>query len=203
MFDTLAYFTPEDWGATPADEHVKVPCFRFSLEAQAVFIEWSRELNRERIPAESSVLIQQHIGKYEKLFAALSLIFHLVDCVTAGARGPVSRDCALRAAAWCEYLEAHARRCYGLLQDGGLRAAQALSEKIEAGELEDGFTARDVIRNQWRYLTNDEAVGAALDWLEDEGWIRGLSTGGTGPGSGRKTLRYIVNPKARREGRNV
>lgn len=203
MFDTLGYFTPEDWGATPANEHVKIPCFHLEQEAQDVFIEWSRELNQERIPAESSMLLAQHIGKYEKLFAALSLIFHLVDCVTAGARGPVSRACAIRAAAWCEYLEAHARRCYGLLQDGGFRAAQALSEKIEAGELAEGFTARDVLRNQWRYLTTDEAVTAALEWLEDEGWVKGIPTGGTGPGSGRKTLRYIVNPKARREGRNV
>lgn len=202
MFDTLGYFTPEDWGATPADEHVKIPCFHFGQEAQDVFIEWSRELNQERIPAEGSMLLAQHIGKYEKLFAALSLIFHLVDCVTAGARGPVSRACAIRAAAWCEYLEAHARRCYGLLQDGGLRAAQALSEKIQAGELEEGFTARDVLRSQWRYLTTDEAVTAALEWLEDEGWVKGFPTGGTGPGSGRKTYKYLVNPMAKREGRN-
>ena len=59
-------------------------------------------------------------------------------------------DAALRAAAWCEYLEAHARRCYGLLKDDGLRAAQALAGKLERSALQDGFTARDVRRNQWR-----------------------------------------------------
>gem|GEM_PF-1966749 len=203
MFDALGNLNPEYLGASPADEHVKIPCFRFDQDAQAVFIEWSRELNQERIPAEPSMLLAQHVGKYEKLFAALSLIFHLVDCTTAGARGPVSRDCALRAAAWCDYLEAHARRCYGLLQDGGLRAAQALSEKIEAGEITTGFTARDVLRNQWRYLTAAESVDAAIEWLEDEGWLIGLPTGGNGPGSGRKTYRYTVNPKVKREGRNV
>ncbi len=203
MFDALGNLDPEEWGASPADEHVKIPCFRFSQEAQAVFIEWSRELNQERITAEPSMLLAQHVGKYEKLFAALSLIFHLVDCTTGAGRGPVSRDCALRAAAWCDYLEAHARRCYGLLQDGGLRAAQALSEKIEAGEITTGFTARDVLRNQWRYLTTAEAVDAAIEWLEDEGWLIGLPTGGNGPGSGRKTYRYTVNPKVKREGRNV
>ena len=103
-------------------------------------------------------------------------------------------DAALRAAAWCEYLEAHARRCYGLLKDDGLRAAQALAAKLRRGALEDGFTLRDVRRNQWRNLTTDEAIQAALDWLEDEDWLRSEFTGGTGPGSGRRTVRYRINP---------
>jgi hypothetical protein len=62
----------------------------------------------------------------------------------------VTKDAALRAAARCEYLEAHARRCYGLLKYDRLRAAQALAAKLERGALEDGFTLRDVRRNQWR-----------------------------------------------------
>ena len=41
---------------------------------------------------------------------ALALIFHLIDGVDAGPRGPVSRAAAAQAAAWCEYLAAHARR---------------------------------------------------------------------------------------------
>jgi hypothetical protein len=105
--------------------------------------------------------------------------------------------------AWCDYLEAHARRCYGLLTDDGLRAAQALADKVRQGKLADGFTARDVRRNQWRSLTTDEAVQAALDWLEDEGWLRADEVGGAGPGSGRRTWRYFINPKAvtaRRQG---
>ena len=105
----------------------------------------------------------------------------------------------MRAAAWCEFLEAHARRCYGLLKDDGLRAAQALAAKLVRGALADGFTLRDIRRNQWRHLTTDEAIQAALDWLEDEDWVRGESTGGTGPGSGRRTVRYHINPVVSRE----
>jgi hypothetical protein len=103
---------------------------------------------------------------------------------------------------WCEYLEAHARRCYGLLKDDGLRAAQALAAKLERGTLEDGFTLRDVRRNQWRSLTTDDAIQAALDWLEDEDWLRSEATGGTSPGSGRRTLRYRIHPaiKGKRKG---
>src|SRR5262249_12278880 len=68
----------------------------------------------------------------------------------------------------------NARRYYGLLKDDELRAAQALAIKLERGALEDGFTLRDVRRNQWRSLTTDEA---GLDWLED-------------PGSGRLAILY-------------
>jgi hypothetical protein len=106
-----------------------------------------------------------------------------------------------RAAAWCEYLEAHARRCYGLLKDDGLRAAQALAAKLERGALDDGFTLRDVRRNQWRSLTTDDAIQAALDWLEDEDWLRSEATGG----SGRRTLRYRIHPaiKSKRKGHDT
>ena len=38
------------------------------------------------------------------------------------------------------------------------------------------------------------SIQAALDWLEGENWICSEPTGGTGPGSGRRTLRYLINP---------
>jgi hypothetical protein len=85
-----------------------------------------------------------------------------------------------------------------LLKDDGLRAGQALAAKLDRGALEDGFTLRDVRRHQWRGLTKDEAIEAALDWLEDEDRLRSEATGGTGPGSGRRTLCYRINPAIKR-----
>lgn len=201
VFDTLADFDPEAWGAAPADDFCKFPSFRFDEAAQEIFIEWSGDLHRTKLPGEDHPMIAQHLAKFDKLFPALALILHLVDCSATGQRGPVKVESALRAAVWCDYLEAHARRCYGLLADDGLRAAQALADKLRQGKLHEGFTARDVRRNQWRSLTADEAVQAALDWLEDEGWLRSEEVGGTGPGSGRRTARYAINPKAAKTGR--
>lgn len=198
VFEALAEFDPEAWGAAPADDFAKFPHFRFDEEAQEIFVEWSGDLHRAKLPAEDHPIIAQHLAKYDKLFPALALIMHLVDCAATGRRGPVTAEAALRAAAWCEYLETHARRCYGLLIDDGLRAAQALADKVRQGKLQDGFTARDVRRNQWRSLTTDDAVQAALDWLEDEDWLRTEEVGGTGPGTGRRTFRYLINPKALR-----
>lgn len=197
VFESLAVFDPVEWGAASADESAKFPYFRFNDQAQELFIEWTTELHRTRLVKEDDAIIRQHLAKFDKLFPALALIFHLVDCAASGTRGPVGREAALRAGAMCEYLEAHARRCYGLLKDGGVRAAQTLIRKLVRGALEDGFTLRDVRRNQWRSLTTDVDIQAALDWAEADGWLRRESTGGTGPGSGRRTVRYWINPKVK------
>ena len=195
VFDALADFDPEEWGAAPADDFAKFPFFRFDEAAQEIFIEWSGDLHRVKLPAEDQPIIVQHLAKYDKLFPALALILHLVESAATGKRGPVTVESALRAAAWCDFLEAHARRCYGLLLDEGFRSARALADKVRQGCLTDGFTARDVRRNQWSSLKKGDAVEAALEWLEDEGWLRSEQTGGDGPGTGRRTRRYFINPK--------
>jgi 5S rRNA maturation endonuclease (ribonuclease M5) len=200
VFDALADFDPVAWGAAPADEFAKFPYFTLDQEAQDLFIKWSEDMHQKRLPAEQDPIVEQHLAKYDKLFPALALIFHLVDCAAHDRRGAVSMDSASRAAAWCEYLEAHARRCYGLLRDGGMRAAQALAKNLERGVLPDGFTAREVSRKEWRGLKTEEAVQSALHWLEDLGWVRSQPTGGTGPGGGRPTVRYHINPKIKRGG---
>ena len=194
VFEALAHASPEDWGAGPADDSTRFPFFRFSEAAQRVFVEWSTELHLQRMPAAGHGLMAQHLAKYDKLFPAIALILHLVDCAAGAPAGPVSAEAALRAAAWCEYLEAHARRCYGLLMDDGLRAACALAQQLRKGKLKQDFTARDVRRNQWQGLCREESVQAALEWLEDEGWLRGEDCCGNGPGSGRRTRRYAINP---------
>jgi len=200
VFEALSEFDPVSWGAAPADDIVKFPYFRFDDEAQAIFVEWSEDLHQSKMPTEDEPIIRQHLAKFEKLFPSIALIFHLADGAANGLRaGSVTKQAALRAAAWCEFLEAHARRCYGLLKDDGLRAAQALATKLARGELQDGFTLRDIRRHQWRSLTKDDSIEAALDWLEDEDWLRGEAAGGTGPGSGRRTLRYRINPAIRRK----
>lgn len=193
IFEVLDDFDPVQWGASPADERNKYPHFCFSEEAQEIFKEWATELHGEKLPNESHPLIAQHLAKYDKLFPALALIFHLVDCATGNPDPNVSAESALRAAAWCEFLEAHARRCYGLLVDDGLRAAQTLAGHLRKGKLKDLFTIRSVRRNQWSHLTTNEAIQAALEWLEDENFVR-PETIGSGPKGGRPTTAYRINP---------
>lgn len=187
LFDRLAAFDPVQDGAAPADDFVKLPHFHFDDEAQQIFIEWSTELHLSLIANETNPLMQQHLGKFEKLFCALALILHLAG----GSIGPVTGDSALRAAAWCEYLQGHARRIYGLVEVAKVSTAKMLGRRIAEGKLQDGFTARDVMRKQWAGMTTSAQVEGTLLCLEDHGWIQGSETSNA---TGRPTTRYYINP---------
>ncbi|WP_051236920.1 YfjI family protein [Ottowia thiooxydans] len=190
LFERLAHLDPVKSGAIPADDFVKLPHFHFDDAAQSVFVEWCLTLNTKLIPDESSLMLRQHYGKYEKLFCALALILHLVD----GHWGPVGADSALRAAVWCEYLAGHARRVYGLVEAAKVGTACTVGRKIAEGKLEDGFTVRDVVRKQWTGLTTTLQAEGALASLEEHGWIVGVPTE---PASGRPTTRFHINPRYR------
>jgi hypothetical protein len=189
IFTRLADFDPIMEGARPANEFVKLPHFSFDDAAQEIFIEWCQELNGIRIAEESNPLIRQHLAKYEKLFCSLALIFHLAE----GQIGDISADSALRAAAYCEYLEGHARRIYGLVEAAKVTAAQTLGRRLSEGKLQDEFTARDARRKRWSGLNTASQVEAALDLLEEFGWLRGFETGGND--GGRPTINYFINPQ--------
>lgn len=190
LFCRLAYLDAAHIGATPADDFVKLPHLVFSEDSQEVFIEWATELNSQRIPHEANPLMQQHLGKFEKLFCAVALILHLVD----GGQGPVNIDSALRAAAWCEYLEGHARRIYGLVEVSKVSTAKLLARRIQEGKLQQGFTARDVAKKGWAGIKNSADAEAALAILEEQAWVIGVEDA---PDGGRPTTRYRINPKAK------
>ena len=193
LFADIDCFKPTLHGAAPIDDEHKFPYFTFSEAGDKIQVEFCMKLNAQ-IEAEDSHLIQQHLAKYEKLFPALAEIFHVVDCVANGANGPISAEAAVLAESWCILLESHARRCYGLLLDGGKSAAKALSIKLEKQALRDGFTAREVDRHQWQHLSHPETVSDALNLLEDDGWIVPKRVAST-PKGGRPTTLYYINPK--------
>jgi ABC-type nitrate/sulfonate/bicarbonate transport system substrate-binding protein len=96
----------------------------------------------------------------------------------------------IQAAAWCDYLEEHARRIYGIVTSPEQEAAATLAERIK--KLPNPFAAKDVYRRHWSGLPDTATVEAACRLLEDEDWLfmeRGKFTGG------RPTAaRYWVNP---------
>lgn len=190
LFDRLASFDPTLDGAAPADDFVKLPHFCFDDAAQKIFIEWDTELNRERIPNETNPLMQQHLGKFEKLFCAIALILHLAE----GRIGAVTVESAMRAAAWCDYLEGHARRIYGLVETGKVNTAKMLARRISEGKLPNGFTARDVYKKGWSGIKTTSDAEAALSILEENYWVQGFEAVTE---IGRPTMRFNINPQAR------
>ncbi len=191
-FGIIRTLADMDFITAGAMEHEKRPFFRFTEQGQVVFNEWLTELEI-KIRQEDNPIMVEHMAKYRSLMPGTALILHLINVAGGGVPGPVSQDAAEMAAAWCEYLESHARRIYGLLGEKGVRAAAELAEKIRAGKVEDEFTIRDIYnRKHWHLLDTKELVQEAVQELVEAGWLREEKIDSTG---GRPKQIYHINQK--------
>jgi Protein of unknown function (DUF3987) len=181
VFEKLDALKPEDFGAT-VEEGEEMPAVRFSAEAQEVFDVWRKELETLLRSGTLAPPLEAHLAKYRSLMPSLALLFELMEFVDGrGEMGTVGRDSALKAAAWCTFLESHALRLYASAEAPQLSGAQVLLARIRSGDVPDGSTVRDVYRGKhWAGLATPEEVSAALDVLEAYGWVRveRISTGG-------------------------
>ncbi len=172
VYEALDGLNPESYGAVAGDSG-DVPTVGFSRDAQEVFDAWRDELEGKLRNGEASEAFVSHLAKYRSLMPSLALVFHLVDGVATEMPPSVSIKAAARAAAWCEYLEGHARRVYASGENPALEGARALLSRIRKGDVKDGDTVRSVYRGrQWSRLSTAEEVGAAAGVLEDYGWLR-------------------------------
>lgn len=190
IFEKLANTDFASLGAT-VDEEGR-PYFRFDDDAQQIYNEWATELENEKIRGEENPLLCEHFGKYRSLMPSLALIFHLIHIADGAASGPVTALSAAMACEWVDYLETHARRVYGLIQDMGPKSAATLASKIKSGKLCNRFEARDVYRNHWNLLDKPSLVAAACDELASLGWLRREYAEETG---GRPGVKFLINPK--------
>lgn len=153
------------------------PFKRFDDDAQQLWIEWSTRLNNRTREGALSRAMTTHLAKYEKLVAALALIFHLVDCasvldeqgasVVIGRNLPVNRAQLERAIKFSDYLETHAARVYSSGALGSVEAAKLIHNRITKGDLRAGFSARDIYRSNWSGLTDKDLVNEAVELLAD------------------------------------
>ena len=197
----LDSFDPEkDVGASK--DAKPEPFKRFDDDAQQLWIEWSTRLNNRTREGALSRAMTTHLAKYEKLVAALALIFHLVDCasvldeqgasVVIGRNLPVNRAQLERAIKFSDYLETHAARVYSSGALGSVEAAKLIHNRITKGDLRAGFSARDIYRSNWSGLTDKDLVNEAVELLADLDWIRQQ------PVDNRKITRgatYLINSK--------
>lgn len=170
--------------------------YRFASDAQELFMGFLAELEAKVRGDELHPAVISHLSKYRKLMPALALLFELSECAAGnGGTDTVTLEHARQAAAWCEYLESHARRVYSCIVTPQLRAARELAERIKHRNVgTDGFfSCRDVYLKGWSGLDSPEAVKQAAEVLQDAGWVRDLS-GESGPSGGRPSNRYEVNP---------
>ena len=93
-------------------------------------------------------------------------MIHLAESGT----GPVGVDPLRKALAWGRYLSSHARRIYAAAVMADVAAAKRLVARIRKGDIKDGFTERDVYKNDWSGLDR-ESVKKALTVLVEHGWL--------------------------------
>jgi hypothetical protein len=139
---------------------------------------------------ELTPALESHLAKYRKLVLSLALINHLAD----GGSGAISETAMLRALAFAEYFETHARRAYGAGSEIETSAAKTILKHIRKGDLQDGFTAREIQRRGWSNLSERDHVQAGLEVLCDLDWLwaERCIAGTTG---GRPSFTYRFNPR--------
>jgi hypothetical protein len=172
--------------------------FRFSPDAQELFVVWLAELEEKIRGDELHPALISHLSKYRKLMPALAVLFELAKAATDNnGADTVSLEHTRKAAAWCQYLESHARRVYSCIVTPQLRAARELAKKLKERKLgTDGFfCCRDVYLKGWSGLDSPEAARQAAEVLQDAGWVRDVCGESSDPlGRGRPANRYKVNP---------
>lgn len=200
--DALEFQDFIEIGAHSTDKNEFRPFFNFCEDAQELFIEWTTNLHTKKIPSEEYPIIQEHLSKYGKLMPSLALIFHIIECIQHNYNGEVSKKATDLAIRWCDYLETHAKRVYGLVTHSSTLRANILLQKIQKipsthSWYSEGFTARLVAQKKWKNLTTVEFVNDALEVLAENHWVEFTESEPTDKG-GRPSKRFFINPQIRK-----
>jgi putative DNA primase/helicase len=187
LFERMDNLDPEQVGAEREEGHA--PYLRLSAEALVAFVEWREAFERKQRDSEEHPALVAHFAKYRKLVPTLALIFHLASRGT----GPITEAALLRALAWAELLESHARRAYASIQQQRMEAARALLAKIRAGAVANPIRPRDVYLKGWSGLSDPEDVRRAAELLVDLDYLRAEIA----QTPGRSRTVYWINPRAR------
>ena len=208
IIQTLAEMDFTAYGAR-ADESTKIPYFHFAPDAQQFFNDWLLSLEIKLRSNDEDPIMIEHLAKYRSLMPSLALIFHLIEAadktlITPDGFFAGQEECVLLhntqlAAKWCQYLETHARRIYGLGlgANASAQAAWKLLQKVRAGLIQDGFSARDVYNQNWSSLDSKDLAQKAINELIDTGWLKEIPPPKPPPKGGRPfTPTYKIHPNA-------
>src|SRR5262245_7616938 len=125
-YDVIKVLAEMDFVAVGAelDDERCIPFFRFDDDAQLAFVDWFNDLDL-KLRKEDEPIINEHLGKYRSLMPSLALLFHLIDLASGVSTSPrISLTSTRKAAAFCDYLESHARGIYGQVMDIDIEAAK-------------------------------------------------------------------------------
>jgi hypothetical protein len=162
--------------------------FRFTNEAQQLFIQWMINIQELTRNSETHPVLESHMLKMPQTIAGLALLFEIMD----GGREAVDIEATQRALKWAEYLLSHAKRLYSIATNNSLDAAKIILKRKK--QLPNTFSVRDIQRKGWSGLDSSEVVHEALTWLIDYGYcyIENIDYTDT---NGRPKTVYLWNEK--------
>ena len=147
--------------STELDDFNNVPFMRFDADAQILFSEWRANLELRLRSGEEHPAIISHLSKYRKLIPSLALINYLCDY----GKNAVNEKSLLRAIAYSEYLESHARRIYASATRPDIDSAKTILNKLDSGKLSAPFKARDIYIKGWTGLDTSQKAQSAINLL--------------------------------------
>jgi hypothetical protein len=168
------------------DDGSGIPYLRFTDAARSEFEAFRYTFEPRTRSDELCPHLRAHLSKFRGLIPRLALIYHLAS----GADGDVGLEAVLAALSWAEYLEKHAQRAYASARAANTDVAAAILRRIRKGDLHNGFTDRDVYRNNWSGLSDRDEIGSALKLLEDYDWLASERL----PTGGRPKVLWYINP---------
>jgi Protein of unknown function (DUF3987) len=199
LYTRLSELTAGSVGALQESDDPQ-PFLRFAPDAQVHFNEWRADLERKIRAGDTLPALEAHLAKYRSLIPSLALLFHLLDDAP---QGKVALEHIERATAWADFLEAHARRIYGVVTDHEIFAAHSLARHILAGDVQSPFAARRLAKKGWAKLTDATDVHTAAIVLEEHHWLYAQVIP-SGVQGGRPSTLYYINPAiAAKSGRSL
>ncbi|MGP9796698.1 YfjI family protein [Halomonas sp. 86] len=162
------------------DEEGNPPSWRFTPDAQAMFVEWATEINLECRDEEMPSLLAEHLLKMPKTVGSLALLFAVID----GEQGSVGEASTARALEWADFLRSHAERLYSAALNRDVEGAKLIIKRRE--KLPSPFKAKQLQQRGWSGLDTSETVQAALSILVEHGYLSEVET----PTTGRPSISF-------------
>lgn len=173
----------------PIPEGMEVPRLRFDSEAKEAF-EQFRAWHEALLRPDGRLRDLREWGA--KLPGQLIRIAGLIHVAENGVRGSIGLVTVLRTLDLAAHLIEHACAVFLKMGADSTESAKRLLNWIKR-EQPSMFTASQVVQALRRVFPNVGETEPALDLLESTGHVKALWSP-PGPGGGRPTVRYLVNP---------
>lgn len=177
-----------------AESDLGTKCFRFTSEAQNLFIDWIEEIQSCARNDDMCSAFESHLLKMPKTIAGLALLIELIDGGSECGPRFVGSTSMLKAIRWAYYLQSHAERLYGSIKNEALESAHLILRR--RNKLSHPFTFREIHRKAWTGLAGADGakiLNEALEYLIEYHHLKPVEVPSSSEAGGRPTTLYYWN----------